>query len=209
MTGNYMITIGRQPGSGGLQVAERLSKLLNIPYYDRELIRMAARESGLDKTCFEKIDEKASHTIFGGLFNIKGSMIEDYYSGHYLSNETLFTIQSEVIRRLANEQSAIFVGRCADYVLKDYPQVLNIFLSARLEDRVHRIAERHQLSPDQATDQIRKTDKKRAAYYNYLSNKTWGRADSYDLCLNTSVLGIDQTIEFLRLFIIKRFGLGN
>jgi hypothetical protein len=126
MDANYIINIGRQLGSGGRQIGEILASKLDISFYDKELIQIASQESGLGKEFFEKFDEKNSHSIFGGLFGFRGTFTEEQYSNSYLNNETLFKIQSDVIRKLAEEQSCIFVGRCADYVLKDNPLCLNI-----------------------------------------------------------------------------------
>lgn len=201
----YFINIGRQLGSGGRQIGSKLSAQLGIPLYDKELIQIASKESGLGKEFFEKADEKGSHSIIGGLFGLRSSLVDDIYSNYYLSNETLFQIQSDVIRELAEKSSSIFIGRCADYVLKGYTRCLNIFVTAEMEDRVRRIAEMQQIPENKASDFIEKMDKKRAAYYNYYSNKTWGAAQSYHLCINTSFLGIDESVSFIRMFAEKKF----
>ena len=132
---------------------------------------------------------------------------DEFYLNYYLSNETLFKIQSDVIRNLAQKESCLFLGRCADYVLKDYPRCLNIFISADLEDRIRRTAALHQVSEAKARETVIKTDKKRAEYYRFYSNKTWGAAESYHLCINSSVLGIDPTVEFILEFARRRFSL--
>jgi cytidylate kinase len=206
MDANYIINIGRQLGSGGRQIGEILASILDISFYDKELIQIASQESGLGKEFFEKFDEKNSHSIFGGLFGFRGTFTEEQYSNSYLNNETLFKIQSDVIRKLAEEQSCIFVGRCADYVLKDNPLCLNIFISADMDDRIKRVAEKENMPVNKAKDLIEKTDKKRAAYYNYYSNKIWGAADSYHLCINSSYLGIDETVNYIIQLIDKKFG---
>lgn len=206
MDENYILTIGRQLGSGGRQIGEQLASRLGIAFYDKELIQIASQESGLGKEFFEQADEKKSHSLFGGQFPLLGSWTEEYYSTNYLSNEALFQIQSDVIRKLAEKQSALFVGRCADYVLKDHPRCLNIFISADIEDRIHRIASLQQIPEKKALDMIEKTDKKRAGYYNYYSNKLWGNAASYDLCVNSSFWGIDQTIKFIHQLVKQKFG---
>lgn len=206
MDANYIINIGRQLGSGGRQIGEILASKLDISFYDKELIQIASQESGLGKEFFEKFDEKNSHSIFGGLFGLRGTFTEEQYSNSYLNNETLFKIQSDVIRKLAEEQSCIFVGRCADYVLKDNPLCLNIFISADMDDRIKRVAEKENMPVNKAKDLIEKTDKKRAAYYNYYSNKIWGAADSYHLCINSSYLGIDETVNYIIQLIDKKFG---
>lgn len=207
MDKRYFINIGRQLGSGGRTIGEKLAAQLGISFYDKELIQIASQESGLGKEFFEQFDEKASHSIFGGLLGLRSGTYDDMYSTNYLSNETLFKIQSDVIRGLAEKKSCIFIGRCADYVLKDNPSCLNLFISADLKDRVQRIVETQHIPENKAKDLIEKMDKKRAGYYNYYSNKVWGAAGSYHLCINSSVLGIDETVTFIRQFTEKRFGL--
>jgi cytidylate kinase len=206
MDEKYILTIGRQLGSGGRQIGEQLASRLGIAFYDKELIQIASQESGLGKEFFEKVDEKKSHSLFGGQFPFLGTWTDEYYSTNYLSNETLFQIQSDVIRKLAEKQSAVFVGRCADYVLKDHPRCLNIFISAHIQDRIKRIAELQHIPEKKALDMIEKTDKKRASYYNYYSNKIWGNAGSYDLCVNSSFWGIDLTISFIHQLVKQKFG---
>ncbi len=206
MENNYVITIGRQLGSGGREAGLKLAGLLGISFYDKELIRIASRESGLNERFFEKADEKKRFSLFWGLFGMHSPQTQELYSGYYLSDETLFKIQSDVIRSLAEKQSCLFVGRCADYVLKDYPRRLSIFLSADLNDRIKRVVEIHKISEKDAGDLIEKTDKQRSSYYNYFSSKSWCSSESYHLCLNTSLLGIDETVNFIRQIVSKRFG---
>jgi cytidylate kinase len=206
MIENFVITIGRQLGSGGREIGENVAAQLGVSYYDKELIQIASQESGLSKEVFEKVDEKTRHSILGDLLGLYGST-DDTYSNNYLSNEALFQIQSDVIRKLASEKSCIFVGRCADYVLKDYPRCLNIFLSADKNDRVKRIMQIEQFSEKKALEHIERMDKKRSGYYNYYSNKIWGAAESYHLCINSSFLGIDETISVILNLAKKRFGL--
>lgn len=179
---------------------------MDIPFFDKELILIASQESGLGKEFFENFDEKSSHSIFGGLFGLRGAFSDEMVPNNFLNNETLFKIQSDVIRDLAEKQSCIFVGRCADYVLKDHPHCLNLFVCADIDDRIKRIAEKENLPKNKAKDLIEKTDKKRASYYNYYSNKVWGAAGSYHLCINSSFLGIDESVDFIKEFAEKRFG---
>ncbi len=207
MKSKYVITIGRQLGSGGRIIGEKLAAKLGINFYDKELIQIASRESGFGKEFFEQADEKKLYSVFGGLFGLSGTIAEELFSTYYLNNETLFKIQSDVIRNLADKGSCLFVGRCADYVLSGHPAVLNVFVCADLADRVHRIAEQQKLTPDKARDFIEKADKKRAGYYNYFSSKRWGSADTYHLCVNSSWLGLDETVELISSFAAKRFGL--
>lgn len=208
MDEKFAITIGRQIGSGGHLIGEKLSQKLGIPLYDKELILLASQESGLGKEFFEQIDEKKSHSIFGGFFGLRNSAVDEIYiNTSYLCNETLFKIQSDVIRELAEKQSCIFVGRCADYVLKDHPRLVTIFITADMPDRVKRVCETYQLSSeDKALGFIRKMDKKRSDYYNYYTGKTWGAAESYHLCMNSSVLGIEKSVTYILRFVEEKWG---
>lgn len=207
MKSKFVITIGRQLGSGGRIIGEKLASKLDIAFYDKELIQLASQESGLGKEFFEQADEKKLYSVFGGLFGLRGTIAEEPFSTYYLNNETLFKIQSDVIRKLADKESCLFVGRCADYVLTGHPRILNVFVCADIADRVHRIAEQQKLTPDKARDFIEKADKKRAAYYNYFSSKPWGAAETYHLCVNSSWLGLDETVETISSFASRRFGL--
>lgn len=204
MENNFIITIGRQLGSGGRQIGKLLSKKLDIPYYDKELITLASKQSGLVKEVFEEADEKKRFTLTGGLLGIKIPILDEGFSNNYLWNETLFKIQSDVIRNLAGEKSSIFVGRCADYILRDHPCSLNIFISAERNDRINRVEKYYEVNEKKAVEMIEKTDKKRAGYYNYYSNKQWGAAESYHLCINSSLLGIEATTDFIEAYLKKR-----
>ncbi len=141
----YVITIGRQLGSGGKQLGELLSERLGIPCYDKELIQLASRESGLGKEFFEKVDEKSSYGFFSNLFGFRSGYVGDN-SGNYLANETLFKIQSDVIKKLAEKESCIFVGRCADYILRNHPHHINVFICADIKDRIQRLTEKKKIS---------------------------------------------------------------
>ena len=205
MSEHYVINLGRQLGSGGKEIGEKLAKELGIAFYDKELINLASEESGLCREFFEKADEKASQTILGGLFGTRFPFITEgaYPYNSYLSNDSLFKIQSDVIRREAEKHDCVFVGRCADYILRDNPRCVNIFITGNIEDRIARLCDRLNISPDEARKKIISGDEGRASYYNYYSAKTWGMADSYHLCINSSALGIDGTTEFVKSFIIK------
>ena len=192
MKTNYVITIGRQLGSGGKALGELLSQKLSIPCYDKELILMASRESGLEQELFEKADEKNNRSFLS--FLLAGN--QDI-TGNYLSNEILFKIQSDVIKKIAEKESCIFVGRCADYILRAHENLLSIFVSANLNDRINIISKNNNISASEAQNLIAQTDKKRAEYYNYFSNKTWGMATFYDLCFNASVVSIEKMATFI------------
>ncbi len=206
MKGNYVITIGRQLGSGGREIGQRLSAILGISFFDKELISIASRESGLNREFFEKADEKKRFRLFGGVSGLR-DLAAGEAMNYYLADETLFKIQSDVIRSLAGQKSCIFVGRCADYVLKDTGRRLSIFISADLDDRIKRVAAIHNMTESKAKIHIEKTDRERARYYNYFSGKEWGAAGSYHLCINSSVLGIDKTAELICRFAGMQFNL--
>ncbi|NMC38224.1 MAG: cytidylate kinase-like family protein [Bacteroidales bacterium] len=206
MTGNYVITIGRQLGSGGREIGQKLSALLGISFYDKELICLASRESGLNQEFFEKADERKRFRLFGGISGFRDLMAGESMN-QYLADETLFKIQSDIIRSLAAHKSCIFVGRCADYVLKDTERRLSIFIYADLNDRIKRVTEIHKMAESKAKIHIERTDRERARYYNYFSGKEWGAAASYHLCINSSVLGIDKTADLICRFAGMQFGL--
>lgn len=207
MKANYAVNIGRQLGSGGREIGEKLAKRLNIPFYDKELISIASQESGLAKEFFEQADEKTGFPFTSALFGLRSTFIGDEYIDNYLGHESLFRIQSDVIRELNQKHSCVFVGRCADYILRDNPLAVNVFIFADLEERIKRVAKRNQLSEKKAKEMIEKTDKRRASYYNYYSSKKWGKADSYHLCLNSSI-GMDKSVEFIELYLKMKLGEG-
>lgn len=197
-----IITIGRQLGSGGRTIGKKLAERLGIAYYDRELINLASKESGICGEFFEKADEKTS----GGLlkaFAMGFSMNSAIFQNNdYLSNESLFQIQSDVIRKVAAEGSCVLVGRCADYILRDESNCLNVFVTARMEDRIKRVLEyNNELKENEVEEFINKADKSRSAYYNYYTDKVWGAAASYDLCVNSSYYGIKATVDYILTFL--------
>lgn len=207
MAQRYVITIGRQLGSGGREIGQKLSARLGIAFYDKELIRIASKESGLKEEFFERVDEQKHFSLFPGILGLRTALTDDFFSNYYLSNESLFRIQSDVMRRLATEGSCIFVGRCADYVMKDERNCLNLFICADTEDRIKRISVSHKVSESKAKELTERTDKGRSSYYNYFSGKTWGAAESYHLCINSSVLGIDETVKLIWSVVVSRFSI--
>ena len=196
-----IITIGRQFGSGGRAIGKKLAEHLEIAYYDKELINLASQESGICGEFFEKADEKNSGSLFKAL-SMGFSMSNHLYQNKtYLSNESLFQIQSDAIRKVAEQNSCILVGRCADYILRDYPNSIHIFITASWKDRIRRTIEYMHFSEKEAEEFLKKADKARASYYNYYTEKVWGAAESYDLCINSSFYGIDKTVKFIEKFI--------
>ena len=203
MKQHFIINIGRQLGSGGRSIADILARHYGITAYDRKLIELAAKESGLSQEFFENADEKKWHGFFHSIFSNRAAANAMGSNDSYLSNDALFKVQSDIIRDLAEKESCIFIGRCADYILRDHPRCINLFFTANLEDRVARMANEKNITAEQAAELIEKTDRRRAAYYNYYSGKTWGAAESYDLCINTSHLGHEGTAEMLIEFVDK------
>ena len=205
----FVINVGRQLGSGGREISAELAHRLDISYFDKELLSVAAEESGMCKEFFEKADEQASHPISGGLFGIRFpfSTLSTSSTMNYLSNDALFQLQSDAIRKLADEKSCLFIGRCADYVLRDNPRCVNIFISASLSVRIERVSRREGISTNKAEEMINQVEKRRAEYYNYYSNKRWGAAESYHFCIDSSVLGITKTTDFIEQFVKAKLGL--
>lgn len=202
MKNKITITIGRQLGSGGRDIGKKISKDLHLEYYDKEILTMASEKSGLRSEFFEQTDEKHSNGFWGNLLNYsspQNNYFLTYYGG--LSNEKLFTIQSRAIKEAAKEKSSLFIGRCADYVLRNNEDCINLFITANINDRIKRISDRHKLEKKEAKKIIEKTDKTRSSYYNYFTNNKWGEALHYDMCINSSILGIDETADYIETLI--------
>ena len=201
MEKKIIITIGRQFGSGGRTIGRMLAEKLGIAYYDKELINLASKESGICGEFFEKADEKTSGSLLKALamgFSMNNAIFQ---SNDYLSNESLFQIQSDVIRKGAAEQSCILVGRCADYILREDPDCISVFISASPEDRIKRAMGYNNISEKEAEETIHKADKSRASYYNYYTDKNWGAAESYDLCINSSLYGLERKTDYIQYFV--------
>ena len=189
---NTIINVGRQFGSGGGFVAKAIGRKLGIPVYDNELISKAAEESGFSKHLFAKSDENRSLFSISSFFANARFGIAD----NYMSDNELFRIQSEVIRKIASEGSAIFIGRCSDYILRDM-HCLDVFITASAEVRIKRVAEREGISAEEAERLVRTKDRTRETYYNYFTFGNWGVASNYDLCIDSSLLGIDATADLI------------
>lgn len=196
MEKKFVITIGRQLGAGGKALAEELGKRLGVPVYNNEIINEAAKQSGMSPEFFEKADEDASNLkpLGTGIWSY-GSMT----TPGYINNDTIFAMQSKTIESLADRGSCIIVGRCADYVLRDRENVLRVFVTASEEDRVARIMKDSGKSEKESRAWITATERKRSSYYNYYTFKTWGAAESYDLCLNSSLLGIEGCADIVEM----------
>lgn len=187
-----VISLGRQLGSGGYFVGKMIASALGLFFYDKELLYHAAKESGLCEDIFEKADEKVSQ----GLSRVLNA--HDFFGGAFfdpqnatLSRDHIFNIQSQVILKLSEEQSCLFIGRCSDYILRNNPRMRSFFIHAPLSLRIANVAERKGISRDEAESFIVREEKKRAAYYNYFTGKEWGKADSYHFTLDAGLLGVE------------------
>lgn len=201
---NFVINIGRQLGSGGRAIGHILAKEFGIAYYDKEILALAAKESGFCEEIFAKNDEHKGffRSVLGNLIPFFGGGPSFY--DNQLSEESLFRMQSEAIRKAAADHSCIFIGRCADYVLRDYPRCVNVFVAADPEDRLKRICEQMNVERKAAERIMEQGDSKRADFYNFYSQGTWGAAATYHLCINSSVLGLEGTAAFIKEFVIKK-----
>ena len=193
-----IITISRQFGSGGREVGEKLAKDLGIPFYDKELIEIAAKESGMDPELFVEDDTRTS---LG--FHLIGAL--GYSLGGPLStitelslNDRLYLVQSQVIEQVAQEGPCVIVGRCADYVLSDRDDVLNVYIHANMNDRIKRAVHSYEVDERNVEDSIHKIDKRRANYYEYYTDRKWGRADNYDLSIHTSTFDVDGAVQIIK-----------
>lgn len=201
----FIINIGRSLGSGGRAIGHILAKEFDIAYYDREILNLAAKESGFCPEVFERSDEKNRFLrTLGNIIPFFGG--DSTYYNNELSNENLFRLQSEAIRKAAADHSCIFIGRCADYVLRDFPRCVNVFITADMADRISSVVKRNGCTENEARSIIERGDKERADFYNFYSSGTWGAASTYHLCINSSVLGIDRTAEYIKQFIIDKLG---
>ena len=193
---NTIITIGREYGSAGSQIGYKVAEDLGIKLYDREMLERAAKESGICEELFETHDEKPTNSFLYSL--VMDSYSFGYPSSSYTDmpiNHEIFLAQFDTIRKIASEGPCILVGRCADYALEEFDNVLSVFIHADMDARIRRIARIYDLTDAKAKDLIKKTDKRRSSYYNYYSNKKWGAAESYNICLDSSLLGIDGTAK--------------
>ena len=205
MTTNSVITIGRQFGSGGRQVGELLAKRLNIPYYDKQLLSEASKDSGICEEMFEDHDEKPTRSLLFSL--VTGMQVRGDAGTMYMDmplNHKIFLAQFDAIRRIASEGPCVIVGRCADYVLKDKKNAISVFIKADMASRMERAVQLYGVNPDKAEEAVRRADKQRASYYNYYATATWGDVNNYDLCVDTGKLGIEGTVELLERYIALR-----
>ena len=205
MKTNTIITIGRQFASGGRDIGEMIAKDFGIKIYDKEMLSRAAKESGICEEIFKTHDEKPTNSFLY-------SLVMDTYSMGYTGstytdmpiNHKVFLAQFDAIKKIADEGPCVLVGRCADYALENYDNVVSVFIHADLNSRIRSVANHYELPDNKAKDMIIKTDKKRASYYNYYTNKRWGDAESYELCLNSSQLGIEGTAKMIEQYVLMK-----
>lgn len=199
---NKIITISRQYGSGGREIGEKLAKRLGVPFYDNELITRAAKESGYAEAAFQNAETKASNSL---LYSIAMGMSaygnQEGGFSHLSLDDRIYLAQSDVIRKVAEEGPCVIVGRCADYILRENPNVLHFFVYADMEFRKERAVRIDGVDPAKAEDVILKKDKRRSNYYNYHSGEKWGKAQNYHMSVNSGFAGIDNTVELLYSFV--------
>ena len=203
---HMIINVGRQVGAGGQEIGRMLAKDFDAKFYDRELLNLAAKESGFSEKFFKQNDEKKG--FLRGLLNVQTPHLSggNLYGSNF-SQERLFQFQSDAIRKAAQEGSCVFLGRCADYVLRDFDNVVNVFITASMDFRVQLVAKVKELDAEHARKLIEHVESRRAQYYNYYTGKKWGAAESYDLCIDASILGLKETEKLIADYIRKRFGL--
>ncbi len=195
---NTVITIGRQFGSAGREIGEKVAEYFGIKCFDKDLLTRAAKESGFCEEMIKNHDERPTNSF---LYNL----VMDTYSFGYNNSSfvdmpishKVFLAQFDTIKKIADEGPCVIVGRCADYALADRSNVVDLFIYSDEASKIKRIMERYDLSEAKAKDMIVKKDKQRQSYYNYYSSKKWGRADSYDLCINSGVLGVEGTVNLI------------
>ena len=200
---HVIINVGRQVGAGGQEIGRLLAQDFNAKFYDRELLNLAAKESGFSEKIFKQNDEKKG--FIKGLFNVQTPhLVGGNLYGTNFSQESLFQFQSDAIRKAASEGSCVFLGRCADYILRDFDNVVNVFITASMDFRVKLVSKVKELDVEHARKLIEQVERRREQYYNYYTGKKWGAAESYDLCIDASILGLEETENLIAEFIRKK-----
>lgn len=207
MDKHYCICIGRKFCSGGRNVAALVAERLSIKMYDKDLLKKASQNTGFSERFFDEADEEKTRTGLRALFF--SHLGSNGLSGNYLSNESIFKMQSEAIRHIHEYEDCVFIGRCSDYVLRESDRMLNVFIAATTDDRINRIC-RHaddSMTQAKALSLIEEIDRKRASYYNYFTGRTWGDPANYDICLNSTVLGYDKCADMIVELAKERLGI--
>lgn len=203
---NVVITIARQYGSGGKTIGEMLADRIGVHFYNKELMKLASEDSGINEALFVNADEKVKNTrLFKIAQNVYSGELIPPESDDFTSTDNLFNYQAKIIRKLAEEESCVIVGRCADFVLKDYDNVLSVFVHAPHDFCMEQAAKKHSMSARELDKFIQKTDKHRAEYYKYHTGREWTDARNYDLCLDSSKLGFERCVEEIIAYMKVRF----
>lgn len=189
-----IITIGRQYGSGGREIGEKLAKSMGIPFYDNQLLKVAAEHSGICQEYFEENDEKPVNSLLYVLSNT-------YSADNLPFNHKLFLAQFEAVKKVAAQGPCVIVGRCADYALRDNANLVNVFIHASMEERKKRAVEKYGIPEKKTEEVIVRYDRQRSSYYNFYTCKKWGRCENYDLVIDSGKLGIDKTVELIRAYV--------
>lgn len=200
---NYVISIGRQFGCGAHEIATKLSENLNVAYYDKEIIKRAAKDSGFDENLFSFYDERPTSSF---LYSVSTDGFASLTNTHGTLEDQVFQYQFDTIRKVASEGSCIIVGRCADYILRENPNLLTVFLHASDDFRRERVVKQYGVSEKNAMKEIKSVDRKRARFHNFYCDYKWGDAATYDLSIDVSRLGIDNTVYLISAYINKKFG---
>lgn len=199
---NHIITISRQYGSGGREIGKQIAQEFGVPYYDHEIIVQAAKDTGFCEEAFTKAEEKASNSL---LYSIAMGMnafgTQEFGTMNLSLDDRIYIAQSDIIRRFAQKGPCVIVGRCADYILRDKPNVVNVFIWAGMDSKVKRATELYELPQHKAAENILKIDKRRANYYNYHTGETWGKLENYQLTIQSDYKGIDHAVECIKLFV--------
>lgn len=199
---NYVITIGRQFGCGAHEIGTKLAEKLNIPYYDKEIIKRAANDSGFDENLFHFYDEKPTTSF---LFNLSADGFMAIGDNGMTLEDQIVQYQFDTIKKVAGEGSCIVVGRCAEYILREQPNLLSVFLHADDAHRLERVIKSYGYSEKEAAKEIKVIDKKRAKFHNFYCDSKWGDAASYDLAIDVSKFGIDETVELIADCVLRKF----
>lgn len=195
---NYIITIGRQFGCGAHEITTKLSQRLNIPYYDKEIMKRASKESGFNEKLFHFYDEKPTRSF---LYNVSTDGLMAFAGTPQTLEDQIMQYQFNTIKKVSEEGSCIIVGRCAEYILRDNPSLFSVYLHADDDYRLRRVVNQYGYSEKNALKEIKTVDKKRARFHNFYSDENWGEAATYDLCIDVSALGVDKTVDLIEQYV--------
>ena len=198
---DFTVTLTRGCGSGGRTIGKMLAERLGIPYYDKDLIKFASEESGINEALFSKADESKRNSLFKRYDRSFGDQLISPESGEFTSDDNLFNYQARVIKQLADSEDCVIIGRCADYVLRDHPRVLRVFTHAPMDFCIEQVVRLYGVNEREAQRQIERIDRARSTYYRYYTGVEWDNARNYDLCLNTKELGFERCVDIIEHYI--------